>query len=76
MQEITLSGALKATAKASIAQIFYGGVLVKSDDLKEVQSRLKAVCNNHHFYNTEHYLDKYGRHEELNISINTVKSQN
>ena len=56
----------ESDSKGKYCSNFYGGVLVKSDDLKEVQSRLKVACDNHHFYNeikwqrvTEHYLDKY-----------------
>jgi hypothetical protein len=52
--------------KGKYCSNFYGGVLVKSDDLKEVQNRLKAMCNKHRFFHeikwqrvTEHYLDKY-----------------
>src|SRR3954454_17980512 len=44
----------------------YGGVLVNSDDLEEVQHRLRVVCDQQNFYNeikwqkvSECYLDKY-----------------
>lgn len=56
----------ESEAKGRFCSNFYGGVLVRSEHLKEVQTRLRKICDSLHFRDeikwqkvSEGYLDKY-----------------
>jgi hypothetical protein len=56
----------ESDTKGKYCSNFYGGVLVKSEHIQEVQARLKSICDQQHFFDeikwqkvTANYLGKY-----------------
>ncbi|MCU7551257.1 DUF3800 domain-containing protein [Chitinophagaceae bacterium LB-8] len=56
----------ESTSKGKFCSNFYGGVLVKSEHLREVLTHLQKVCRRLHFFDeikwhkvSQHYVEKY-----------------
>lgn len=67
----------ESDSKGKYYSNFYGGVLVKSEDLKEVQLSISKICKKLHLYDevkwhkvSQHYLSKYM--EAMDVFFNLI----